>query len=271
MEDARIALATLVADTQAWLDAWRRDGGVSVIDGTLEGLPPPPTFAAPATARATSPPVAPRPGATAFAAPRGVAAPPHGSAPVAPRAGAPPDPAPVAAPVARAPGAGLFGGRWAEATETPASRLAKVLAALPAACERCGNPPPRGTGPAGARLVVIARPLAGDAAAMFQKMLVHVLTMEPGDVWSVAPSDCPGCASHLRAQVDALAPRLVLAMGDPARIAVGLAARGVWGRWAGADALATHHPDEVLAQLAAGGQEARRATFEHLKELARRV
>ena len=258
MLEERTELATLVADTLAWLDAWRRDGGVAVPDGALDGLPPPlaaPLRAAPSWA---GPPAGPTP-----------MRPPPRAASEAPPSG--PGSRPEARVEQRPAGAGLFGGRWAAATETPATRLARVVAALPATCASCGGASPRGVGPVPARLVVLAAPLQEDAAVMFQKMLVHVLAMEPSDVWVVAPGACEACAPHVRAQVDALAPRLVLAMGDSARAAVGLSARGAWGRWAGADALATHHPDEVIAQLATGAQDARRATFEHLKELARRV
>jgi hypothetical protein len=41
---------------------------------------------------------------------------------------------------------------------------------------------------------------------------------------------------------------------------------GTWARWAEADALATHHPDAIVAR-----PDLKAPVFEHLKDVARRV
>jgi hypothetical protein len=125
--------------------------------------------------------------------------------------------------------------------------------------------PPRGAGRARATLAVVAAPLAGEAAVMFDRMLVHVLAMERQDVFLVAPGPCAACGEHVRRQVESVAPRAVLAMGEQACACVG-AGVGRWASWAGRDVIGTHHPDTLVARA-----ELKRAVFDHLKDLARRV
>jgi uracil-DNA glycosylase len=112
----------------------------------------------------------------------------------------------------------------------------------------------------------VSSPLAGEAQAMLDRMLVHVLAMEATDVWTVAPVACPTCAALVRSQVEAVAPRAILALGPAAQALTGLSGRGLWGRWAGAEALATFHPDELLR-----APDDKRHAFAHLKDVARRV
>jgi uracil-DNA glycosylase len=114
-------------------------------------------------------------------------------------------------------------------------------------------------------LAVLAAPLAGEARQMFERMLLHVLAMEPRDVFLLDPVACATCAAQLRLQLETVAPRAVLAMGEAAR-ALTQGQVGAWGSFAGAPCLATLHPEELLADPGA-----KRAAFEHLKELARRV
>ena len=101
---------------------------------------------------------------------------------------------------------------------------------------------------------------------MLDRMLVHVLALEAADVWTVAPVACSTCAARVRSQVEAIAPRAVLAMGPAAQALIGASGRGVWGRWAGAEAVATFHPEELLRV-----PDDKRHAFAHLKDVARRV
>ncbi len=265
--------ATLVADVIANLRAWREDGGFSVPGGTVAGLEPPPLeFAAPAFARPTqpvAPPLELRPPSYASVAsprtPAQVSAPAVRS-PSSVAGGERPAVVVPAAPEPARPAAGLFGARWAAAVEDGADRLARVVGTLPAACADCGAAPSRGAGNPRTRLVVVASPLAGEAQAMLDRMLVHVLAMEATDVWTVAPVACTTCAALVRGQVEAVAPRAILALGPAAQALTGLSGRGVWGVWAGAEALATYHPDELLR-----APDDKRHAFAHLKDVARRV
>jgi uracil-DNA glycosylase len=100
---------------------------------------------------------------------------------------------------------------------------------------------------------------------MLQRMLVHVLAMERSDAFVIAPGGCADCAELARKQVAVVQPRAVLVMGEAAA-RVTRVPYGRWGRWAEVDALATHHPDAILARA-----ELKAPVFEHLKEIARRV
>jgi uracil-DNA glycosylase len=107
--------------------------------------------------------------------------------------------------------------------------------------------------------------MSGESDAMLQRMLVHVLAMERGDAFVIAPGGCAACAELARRQVALVAPRAVLVMGDVAA-RVTRVPYGKWGRWTDLDALATHHPDAIVAK-----PELKAPVFEHLKDVARRV
>ncbi|MEN9787604.1 MAG: hypothetical protein RLZZ299_2868 [Pseudomonadota bacterium] len=282
--DPREELAALTADLLAILDSWQRTGARVVAVGAVEGLGEAP--AGLLMGRGDIPPQRPpgRGEGPASASPPTRVEGPAGVVPTSPRTASPAAPTPVAPVVASVPagsappapaesvapapatpsGGGLFGGRWA-AVRDPDAALRAARDEGPDTCETCGAPPPRGVGRARATVAVIASPLAGEAAVMFDRMLVHVLVLERADVFLVAPSDCGTCAARVRKQVEAVAPRAVLAMGEGACALVG-AAPGRWSSWAGREALGTHHPDTLLARA-----DLKRAVFDHLKELARRV
>lgn len=262
-------LASLVADVAAWLRAWEEDGG----DQLAAGEAPANAAASvdePMTVAPTPRPSPPRP----VAAP----APPRPMAPPPPRPVTPPPraPTPVAAPVSApapapaASGAGLFGGglgKWAAwAAPDPAEQLRAHRSSHPEHCLGCGQRALRLEGDLRGKLVVLAAPMAGEAAEMFDKMLVKVLTLDRTDVLAVAPRECPACLTALTAELAILRPRVILAMGAPARAMVGAEAVGTWGRLGEVDVMPTFHPDELLAR-----PDAKRPAFEHLKLVAARL
>ncbi len=303
MSDLAQELAALVADTLAAAESWRATGAFLASTGPLEGLPaaepwpagqpyrPPPqpsvarvephrpVVGAPSGAplRPAPPPivvarpplsVAPRPAPPAIEASKRPDAP-------APRPSAEP------APAGGGPGlAGLFGAKWQKVLRNPNDEIAQLLAAAPP-CPACGAEAVslRGAGNAEARLAVVAagplgERLAGESGVMFDRMLMHVLALERADVWVLEANACAvagaagTCRGQLLRQLEVGAPKLLLAMGDPAAAMVGVRSggRGAWTRWGAADVLATFHPAELLTR-----QGEKRAAMEHLTSVRQRL
>ncbi|MFZ5477814.1 MAG: uracil-DNA glycosylase family protein [Myxococcota bacterium] len=259
MSDVVRDFAALVADVLAHADALRSGGTEVVARGAAPGLPPadprPPApnvalpswmEASPARPAAIPPnPAASPPPAVAAASPRPVVASPPPSAPPSP-------------PAASTGGAGLFASsKWARVLTDPAERLDALAREVGERCADCGEPPPRGEGSARARLTVVADTMRGEAAVMFERMLVHVLLLERADVFVVPAPPCVTCRAHLAKLLDAVDPRVVLAMGR-----AGADAAGGWkGR-----VLPTFHPEDLVARPGD-----KKAAFEHLQEARRRL
>jgi DNA polymerase len=292
--------AALVADTLAAIEALRATGAEVVPRGALAELPArdPAWAEGPArlpegeahrgaraptgVSRGPAPdprgaPLRPAPGEARprndapVAPPRPVPVEARPRADVAPESPAlfrPSGPAAPAAPAAAAPtgGAALFGAKWASLRSDPAEELERAVAAAGPRCASCGQAPPRGVGNPRAPLAVVAEPLAGEAAAMFDKMLVHVLVRERADVFVVDAPRCAACRDTVKRQIEIVRPRIVLAMGPPAADLLVVAGVGRWGRWGSIDVLPTFHPDELVLRPAD-----KRAALEHLREVARRL
>ena len=252
VNDLRDELASLVADAQAALDALRLQG-VMVLPRAAAGAHP----GVPDVAAEVSP--APRPAAP-VPAPR-ASAPVMPAAPVVPRAAAPNPPA-EAAPTE--PTRSFFGA-WAALAEGPAERLQKVQATFAETCPECGEAPLVGVGATRSGVVLVVDDLSVAQEAVLTNMLVRVVSVEPADVWTVRPRACPRCRAGLVAQVQALRPRVVLGLGAGAARCLDLPERGVWGLFAGAEAVATWHPAEMDADAAR-----KRPAFEVLQAVARR-
>ncbi len=157
-------------------------------------------------------------------------------------------------------------GGWAALAEGPTERLAKVLANLGERCDGCGEAPLTGVGALRSGLVLVCDPLTSAGQNMLSNMLVRVVSVEPGDVWTANPRPCGLCASGLAQQVLSIRPNVVLAMGNDAARMVGLEERGAWGKWAGVATITAWHP----AEIEAGPAPRKRAAFDVLTEVARR-
>lgn len=261
MHDLRDELAGLVAEVSSALDALRLQGAV-VLPRAPASSPPifePIPAPRPVADRMHTPPAAPT-------APR-----PRGPSAVVPmRAEAPRAAAPVVVPYVpplpapAAPGGGGLLGRWADQLVGPDERLAKVVAALGAACADCGEPPVLGAGAIRSGLVLCADACNDAETAVLANMLLKVVGVEPGDVWTTTPRTCPGCVAGLRLQLEAIKPRVLLALGPTTLAATGLV-RGEWGSFVGIAAIATWHPAELAADVAR-----KRPTFDVLQQVAKR-
>lgn len=166
-------------------------------------------------------------------------------------------------PPAPAGGGGLLG-RWAEQLVGPDERLAKVVEGLGAPCAECGEPPVIGAGAIRSGLALCADATNEAETTVLANMLLKVVGVEPGDVWTATPRACPTCIAGLRRQIEAIKPRVLLALGPTTVAATGLA-RGEWGAFAGVPAIATWHPSELAADAAR-----KRPTFDVLQQVAKR-
>jgi uracil-DNA glycosylase len=189
-----------------------------------------------------------------------------------------------------------------EARETPngaAARLALVRDDL-GDCRRCGLCTRRrtivfGVGDPAADLVVVGEapdynedqqgePFVGPAGQMLDKMLQHVLGLEreqvyilnvvkcrPPDKRDPLPEEVEACRPFFEGQLQAIAPKLMLVLGEVAFQAMfrsdeGLArVRGQWRDYGGVPTMPTFHP-AYLQQT----PDDKRLTFADLKELRAR-
>ncbi|MBM4390453.1 MAG: hypothetical protein FJ090_04985 [Deltaproteobacteria bacterium] len=258
VDDPRAELATLVADTVSLVQSLRLQGVIGVpVESRRE--------ASPGSEEEVRAQRELTPTRTAPSLPT----------PSLPAAVVPMPPSPSPAPLAMAApallsrplpseGEGLLG-KWKARAQGPEERLAAAVAALPEHCEGCGEPTLAGRGGLRSSLVLLAPAARGEASTMLSNMLLKVLSVEPGDAWTAAPRACASCIGALARQVEAIKPRVVLALGPEGGSGLGLVERGRWGRWAGADAIWTWHPEEILADATR-----KRAAFEVLKEVANR-
>ncbi len=248
VDDPRSELATLVADTMALVQSLRLQGVIGVpIESRRDVSPRGGEDEARALRELSTPrPVLPLP-------PQSVA--PARPPPAAPAPSLAPPPLP-------SEGGGLLG-KWTARVPSPEERLAAAIAALPERCEGCGEPTLVGRGGLRAGLVLLAPVASGEASTMLANMLLKVVNVEPDDAWVAAPRSCRACVGALARQVEAIKPRVVLALGPEVGATLGLIERGRWGRWAATDAVWTWHPEEILADATR-----KRAAFEVLKEVA---
>jgi hypothetical protein len=217
----------------------------------------PPRPVAPVRPPPLAEPAPPRPATTDAVAAR----PDLGGSPIAP---------PRAEPAPPSGGGGLFGGglgKWAAwAAPDPAEQLRAHRSAQADHCPGCGRRALRLDGDLRGKLVVLAEPMEGEAAEMFDRMLVRVLTLERTDVLWAEPRECPACVAALSAELSILRPRVVLAMGSPAAAMVGAREPGVWTRLGEVDVLTTYHPQRLIQRPAD-----KRPAFDHLKAVAERI
>jgi uracil-DNA glycosylase len=135
---------------------------------------------------------------------------------------------------------------------------------MAAGCAGCGEPPVLGTG--GVRSGMALLYDAGSAAdeAVLANMLVRVVGVEPADVLRFQPRACHACADAVTAQLDAVRPRVVLALGPLARGLL-FGEPGAWVRLGAWSAIGTWHPAELATDPAR-----KRVAFEVLKGVAAR-
>jgi uracil-DNA glycosylase len=173
----------------------------------------------------------------------------------------------------------MAAGAWRVAPGHPSSQL-DVLATEAAGCQRCGLSAGRtqvvfGRGSAGAELVVVGEapgaeedrqglPFVGPAGRLLDLLLLavgfhresvyicNVLKCRPPQNRDPRPEEVAACAPHLHAQLDALAPKAILAVGRFAgQMLTGSEAslgqlRGRLHEFRGVPVVATYHPAYLL-------------------------
>jgi len=124
-------------------------------------------------------------------------------------------------------------------------------------------------------------PFVGPAGEMLDKMLVHVLGLQRGQVYILnvvkcrppknrnpLPDEVASCRPFLEAQIAAIQPKLMLVLGGVAFKTLfdtqqGITrSRGSWREWRGVPTLPTFHPAYLLRNPAQ-----KRHTFNDLKAL----
>jgi len=268
-------LAALIADTLAMVESHRRGGGDVFPVGAVAGLGSAPAADVPPRAQ-------PQPALQTRAAP------PLAVPSLPPVASSP---APPAAAHTETAGVGLFGAKWARVVEGPEVAYGALRSEIEAcrACARC-NTRTRvvpGEGAARALLMVVTDPpdaeadragttLTGEASTMLEKMLLRVVHVDQREVQVLpvlrcaggapSPTELASCLPYLERQVALTRPRAILVMGEVARAALGLPRNGSWGTVNGAPAIATFHPNHLLAN-----PELKKETLAHLQDLAKKV
>lgn len=179
--------------------------------------------------------------------------------------------------------------------EAPPSLEALRLALVD--CQRCALAQGRrkvvfGSGPQGARLMLIGEapgaqedqqglPFVGPAGQLLERMLAavglkreqvyitNIVKCRPPANRDPQPAEVAACRPFLEAQVEAVAPRLVCALGRPAAQAILetdapiSALRGSWHQWRGLRVLPTFHPAFLLRS-----PERKAQAYQDLKALA---
>jgi len=127
-------------------------------------------------------------------------------------------------------------------------------------------------------------PFVGPSGEMLDKMLAHVLGLSRAQVYLSGVLKCRTpedraahtdevamCRPFLERQLKALAPKVILVMGNVAmrsllRTSDGIRdARGTWREWQGVPVMPTFHPRYLLRK-----QTEKRSTFEDLKQVRAR-
>jgi DNA polymerase len=130
----------------------------------------------------------------------------------------------------------------------------------------------------------VGLPFVGPAGRMLEDMLEHVLGLHRDQVYitnvvkcrppsnrTPLPEEIDTCKSFLGQQVQAVAPKVILALGRPATQTLldtprGIKSlRGTWGSFQGIPVLPTFHPAYLLRQA-----QDKRLVFEDLKALRKR-
>ena len=256
MRELREELATLSADVAEAVEASRLLGTADV-PCEPEGVAVPSARAAPRVLPAPRPaPPVVRP-----------APPPRAPAATAPATPAPTPtttlPAPPLPPAAPVQGGGLLG-RWAAQVAGPAERLRVVQERLGERCSGCGEPMIAASGGLESGMALLYDRGAEADQSVLTNMLVRVVGVEPADVFTLEPRTCGSCAEAAVAQLEAIRPRVILALGPLAR-AMTRSPPGAWTRLAGTDAVGTWHPSEQGSDAAH-----KRAVFDVLKQVASR-
>jgi len=186
----------------------------------------------------------------------------------------------------------MFGEKWLKAAADPAAEL-KALYRDVGDCQRCGRCQTRsrilhGEGAPRSPLLLLTgapstqedlggRLFPGPAGEMLDNMLVKVLARERSDVHiapallcaggDIAPDEAVACRGWLDRRVQVVQPRVILAMGRAAAVALGLPPdRPGWYTYGTTPVCYTHHPEELLARPGD-----KRTTLEHLKEVRARI
>lgn len=203
------------------------------------------------------------------------------------------DPPPAPAPAGSAPAA---------AAAPSGDRRARLeqLATDAAACTRCslhagrtrsvfarGNPESEivfvGEGP-GYNEDQQGLPFVGPAGQLLDKMIAamgygrddvyicNVVKCRPPENRTPLPNEAAACAPFLEAQIHAIAPKVIVALGRCAAENLGLTEpgakgwRGVWREWQGIPAIATYHPAFLLRS-----PEYKRPVWEDLQKVMTRL
>jgi uracil-DNA glycosylase len=233
-----------------------------------------------------------------------IAPPPLGRDPEAPTepAGAPP-PEPIrhapAAPAAAEPAAPSP--RPAPRAPAPETRKRlEVLAAEAAACTRCGLHTGRtrsvfarghpetdlvfvGEGP-GYHEDQQGQPFVGKAGELLDRMVAamgfgrddvyicNVVKCRPPENRTPLPDEAAACEPYLRGQLEAIRPRVIVALGKCAAQSLGCASpsggrwRGVWGTYQGIPVMPTYHPAFLLRS-----PQFKRPVWEDLQQVMTRL
>lgn len=221
--------------------------------------------------------VAPRGGSSG----RGPSAPPGPKAP-------PPPPAPPAPPAA---------GAAARRLPTDLEELRREVAA----CRLCPLAETRSRtvfcdGSPGARILFVGEapgadedaqgvPFVGRAGQLLTKMIedgmgiprrdvyiANVLKCRPPDNRNPLPPEVESCAPYLAAQIEAVSPEVIVALGKfAAQFLLGtdegiMKIRGRWGEWRGIPVMPTYHPSFLLRQ-----PERKKEVWEDLKAVLKRL
>jgi uracil-DNA glycosylase family 4 len=130
----------------------------------------------------------------------------------------------------------------------------------------------------------VGLPFVGPAGRMLEDMLVHVLGLGRDQVYitnvvkcrppsnrTPLPEEIDTCRTFLEQQVQAVAPKVILALGRPATQTLLESTRGIkslrgtWSSFKGIPVLPTFHPAYLLRQA-----QDKRLVFEDLKALRKR-
>jgi uracil-DNA glycosylase len=214
-----------------------------------------------------------------------------------PAATPPPPTAGAAAPAVLPPGGELFTltGPGSKAPADPVERLREIREEI-GDCTRCklhagrthivfgvGNPRARllfvGEGP-GADEDAQGEPFVGRAGRKLNEMIraiglereevyiANVVKCRPPENRAPEPDEVGTCAPFLFAQIEAIRPKVIVALGAPAtKTLLGIRAgitqvRGTWGTFRGIPVMPTFHPAYLLRAYT---QENRRKVFDDLR------
>lgn len=122
----------------------------------------------------------------------------------------------------------------------------------------------------GAAGQLLDRMIAAMGFAQDEVYICNVVKCRPPENRTPRPDEAAACAGFLHGQIDAVAPRVIVALGRCAADNLGLAPergafRGRWGTYRGAAAFATYHPAYLLRT-----PEAKRIVWADLQQVMER-